>query len=126
MALALQASLEREAWDGEWYQRGWFDDGTPLGSATSEECRIDSIAQSWAVISGAGDPVRGARAMAAVERELIRPKDGVALLFAPPFDKTPLDPGYIKGYPPGIRENGGQYTHAGLWSVVAFADLGRG
>ncbi len=123
---ALQASLEREAWDGDWYRRGWFDDGTPLGSATSEECRIDSIAQSWAVISGAGDSARGARAMAAVERELIRPKDGVALLFAPPFDKTPLDPGYIKGYPPGIRENGGQYTHAGLWSVVAFAALARG
>ncbi len=125
-AAVLQTSLERKAWDGDWYQRGWFDDGTPLGSATSEECRIDSIAQSWAVISGAGDPERGARAMAAVERELIRSKDGLALLFAPPFDKTPLDPGYIKGYPPGIRENGGQYTHAALWSVMAFAALGEG
>ena len=125
-AAALQASLEREAWDGDWYRRGWFDDGTPLGSATSEECRIDSIAQSWAVISGAADPERAARAMAAVERELIRRKDGLALLFTPPFDKTPLDPGYIKGYPPGIRENGGQYTHAALWSVMAFAALGEG
>jgi len=125
-AAALQGALEREAWDGEWYRRGYFDDGTPLGSATSEECRIDSIAQSWAVISGAGDRERATRAMAAVERELIRYKDRLALLFAPPFDKTPLDPGYIKGYPPGIRENGGQYTHAALWSVMAFAALGEG
>ncbi len=125
-AAALKGSLEREAWDGEWYRRGYFDDGTPLGSAASEECRIDSIAQSWAVISGAGDPERAIRAMAAVERELINAKDRLALLFAPPFDKTPLDPGYIKGYPPGIRENGGQYTHAALWSVMAFAALGEG
>lgn len=125
-AQSLQASLEREAWDGEWYRRGYFDDGTPLGSAASEECRIDSIAQSWAVISGAGDPTRGAQAMAAVERELIRSKDRLALLFAPPFDKTALDPGYIKGYPPGIRENGGQYTHAALWAVMAYATLGEG
>jgi cyclic beta-1,2-glucan synthetase len=125
-AAALQLSLENEAWDGAWYRRGWFDDGTPFGSAASEECRIDSIAQSWAVLSGAGAPGRATRAMAAVERELIRPKDKLALLFAPPFDKTPLDPGYIKGYPPGIRENGGQYTHAALWSVMAFAGLGDG
>jgi len=125
-AARLRASLEREAWDGEWYRRGWFDDGTPLGSATSTECRIDAIAQSWAAISGAADPARAARSMAAVEQELIRPKDGLAVLFTPPFDKTPLDPGYIKGYPPGIRENGGQYTHAALWSVMAFAVLGEG
>jgi cyclic beta-1,2-glucan synthetase len=125
-ATTLASSLAREAWDGNWYLRGWFDDGTPLGSATSKECRIDSIAQAWAVISGAGDSKRVARAMAAVERELIRPEDGLALLFAPPFDKTRLDPGYIKGYPPGIRENGGQYTHAALWSVMAFAGLGQG
>jgi cyclic beta-1,2-glucan synthetase len=125
-AIALRASLEREAWDGDWYRRGYFDDGTPLGSASCEECRIDSIAQSWAVISGAADLARATRAMAAVEDELIRPKDKLALLFAPPFDKTPLDPGYIKGYPPGIRENGGQYTHAALWSVMAFAALGDG
>jgi len=125
-ASALQASLEREAWDGDWYRRGFFDDGTPLGSAAALECRIDSIAQSWSVLSGVAEPEHAARAMAAVERELIRPEDGLALLFAPPFDKTPLDPGYIKGYPPGIRENGGQYTHAALWSVMAFAALGEG
>jgi cyclic beta-1,2-glucan synthetase len=125
-AAALHASLEGEAWDGDWYRRGWFDDGTPLGSTSSEACRIDSIAQSWATISGAADPDRAARAMAAVERELIRSKDGLALLFAPPFDKTSLEPGYIKGYPPGIRENGGQYTHAAAWSVMAFAALGEG
>lgn len=125
-AAALQTALEREAWDGDWYRRGWYDDGTPLGAATNEECRIDSIAQSWAVISGAGEPARAVRAMSAVERELIRPEDKLALLFAPPFDKTPLDPGYIKGYPPGIRENGGQYTHAALWSVIAFAMQGEG
>jgi cyclic beta-1,2-glucan synthetase len=125
-AAALRAALEHEAWDGEWYLRGWFDDGEPLGSAASLECRIDSIAQSWAVLSGASDPDRAARAMAAVERELIRYGGRLALLFAPPFNKTPLDPGYIKGYPPGIRENGGQYTHAALWSVMAFAALGEG
>ncbi len=125
-ARSLQGALEHEAWDGDWYRRGFFDDGTPLGSATSEECRIDSIAQSWAVLSGAGDPQRATQAMSAVTRELIRPADGLALLFTPPFDKTSLDPGYIKGYPPGIRENGGQYTHAALWSVMAFAALGQG
>ncbi|MDI9849908.1 glucoamylase family protein [Rhodoblastus sp. 17X3] len=125
-ATALQASLEREAWDGEWYRRGFFDDGTPLGSSQSEECRIDCIAQSWAALSGAAPLDRATRAMASVERELISARDGLAPLFAPPFDKTPLDPGYIKGYPPGVRENGGQYTHAALWSVMAFAKLGQG
>jgi cyclic beta-1,2-glucan synthetase len=125
-AAALAAALEREAWDGDWYRRAYFDDGTPLGSALGTECRIDAIAQSWAVLSGAADPTRAARAMASVERELIRPADGVALLFAPPFDKGPQDPGYIKAYPPGVRENGGQYTHAALWSVMAFAALGEG
>ncbi|WP_456151552.1 GH36-type glycosyl hydrolase domain-containing protein [Defluviicoccus vanus] len=125
-AALLQSALEREAWDGDWYRRAWFDDGTPLGSATNTECRIDAIAQSWAVISGAATPERAARAMAAVERELIRPGNRLALLFAPPFDKAPLDPGYIKGYPPGVRENGGQYTHAAVWSVMAFAALGDG
>jgi cyclic beta-1,2-glucan synthetase len=122
----LRASLEREGWDGDWYRRGYFDDGTPLGSSTSDECRIDSIAQSWSVISGAADPSRALRAMAAVERQLIRNDDRLALLFIPPFDRTPLDPGYIKGYPPGIRENGGQYTHAAAWSVLAFSALGQG
>jgi cyclic beta-1,2-glucan synthetase len=125
-AAALQTALDRKAWDGEWYKRGWFDDGTPLGSAANSECRIDSIAQSWAAISGAGDAKRVLRAMAAVDRELIVPETGLAMLFAPPFDQTPLDPGYIKGYPPGIRENGGQYTHAALWSVIAFTMLGQG
>ncbi|WP_393994005.1 GH36-type glycosyl hydrolase domain-containing protein [Xanthobacter oligotrophicus] len=125
-AEGLVAALDGEAWDGDWYRRAFFDDGTPLGSAMDEECRIDSLAQSWAVLSGAADPARARRAMAAVERELIWPGEGLALLFTPPFDRTVLDPGYIKGYPPGIRENGGQYTHAALWSVMAFAALGEG
>jgi len=125
-AARLRDALDRAAWDGAWYLRGWFDDGTPFGAAASQECRIDSIAQSWAVISGAAPPDRAIRAMEAVERELIRPGQQLALLFAPPFDVSPLDPGYIKGYPPGIRENGGQYTHAALWSVMAFAALGEG
>jgi cyclic beta-1,2-glucan synthetase len=125
-ACALQAALEREAWDGDWYRRGFYDDGTPLGTALATECRIDSIAQSWAVLSGAADPVRAAHAMASAERELIRPAERLALLFTPPFDRTAQDPGYIKAYPPGVRENGGQYTHAGLWLVMAFAALGEG
>ena len=123
---ALKAALEREAWDGEWYRRAYFDDGTPLGSATNTECRIDSIAQSWGVISGAAEPARGARAMAAVEKYLVRRDDGLVLLFTPPFDHASPDPGYIKGYLPGVRENGGQYTHAAIWSVLAFAALGDG
>ncbi|HIJ62140.1 MAG TPA: glycosyl transferase [Rhodospirillaceae bacterium] len=122
----LQVALELTAWDGDWYRRGWYDDGTALGSAAGEECRIDSIAQSWAVLSRAAKPERAVQAMASVDRELIRWDDLLAVLFAPPFDRTPLDPGYIKGYPPGIRENGGQYTHASLWSVMAFAALGDG
>ena len=125
-ATGLQHALENGAWDGDWYRRGYFDDGTPLGSASSSECRIDSIAQSWAVISGAAEPTRAARAMAAVEEYLVRRGDGLIMLFTPPFDHTALDPGYIKGYPPGIRENGGQYTHAAMWSVIAFAMLGDG
>jgi len=125
-AAALRASLEQEGWDGEWYRRGFYDDGTPLGSATSEECRIDSIAQSWSVISGAAAPDRARRAMAAVDEQLIRRDERLALLFTPPFERTALDPGYIKGYPPGVRENGGQYTHAAAWSVIAFAALGEG
>ena len=122
----LLTALDGTAWDGAWYRRGWFDDGTAFGAAAGQECRIDSIAQSWAVLSGAANPEHAAQAMASVERELIRWDDRLALLFAPPFDRTPLDPGYIKGYPPGIRENGGQYTHASLWSVMAFAALGDG
>jgi cyclic beta-1,2-glucan synthetase len=125
-AAELRQCLERHAWDGDWYKRGWFDDGSPLGSAASDECRIDSIAQSWAVLSGAGDPARARRAMAAVDEHLVRRGDGLLVLFTPPFDHSPREPGYIKGYPPGIRENGGQYTHAALWSVMAFAMLGDG
>jgi cyclic beta-1,2-glucan synthetase len=124
-AAALAPALER-AWDGEWYLRAYFDDGTPLGAHGDAECRIDSIAQSWAVLSGVAQPGRAAAAMAAVQRDLVRDADRLMLLFAPPFDKTAADPGYIKGYPPGIRENGGQYTHAALWSVMAFAALGHG
>ena len=123
---ALKAALEQEAWDGEWYRRAYFDDGTPLGSAGNTECRIDSIAQSWGVISGAAEPARRARAMRAVEKHLVRRADGLVLLFSPPFDRANPDPGYIKGYPPGIRENGGQYTHAAIWTVLAFAALGEG
>ena len=125
-ATELRESLEREGWDGGWYRRGYFDDGTPLGSASNLECRIDSIAQSWGVISGAANPVRAAIAMNSVDEYLVRRDFGLVLLFTPPFDHTPLDPGYVKGYPPGIRENGGQYTHAAVWSVLAFAMLGDG
>src|SRR5581483_8454717 len=125
-AAALREAMEREAWDGAWYRRATFDDGTWLGSEQSEECRIDSIAQSWAVLSEFADPERAATAMAALERQLIRNDTGLALLFAPPFDVTRSDPGYIKGYPPGIRENGGQYSHAAMWAILAFAKLGRG
>jgi cyclic beta-1,2-glucan synthetase len=124
--LSLGKALDQDGWDGAWYRRAYFDDGTPLGSSRNDECRIDGIAQSWSVISGAGDPARAALAMAAVETELVREDPGLVLLFAPPFDKTALDPGYIKGYPPGIRENGGQYTHGAIWSVIAFAMLGDG
>jgi cyclic beta-1,2-glucan synthetase len=123
---ALKVALEREAWDGDWYKRAFFDDGAALGASGDDECRIDSIAQSWAVLSGAATPGRAARAMAALDRELIRRGDRLALLFAPPFDKTRHEPGYIKGYPPGVRENGGQYTHAATWSIIAFAALGEG
>jgi cyclic beta-1,2-glucan synthetase len=125
-AQALQTALERDGWDGNWYRRAYFDDGTPLGSSVNGECRIDSIVQSWSAISGACDPIRAARAMEAADEQLVQRDDGLALIFTPPFDRTPLDPGYIKGYPPGIRENGGQYTHAAAWSVIAYAKLGDG
>jgi cyclic beta-1,2-glucan synthetase len=124
-AVALAGSLE-QAWDGDWYRRGYFDDGTPLGSAAGDECQIDSIAQSWSVMSGAGDPDRTARAMQSVHDRLVRADRDLVLLFTPPFDHTSHDPGYIKGYPPGIRENGGQYTHAAAWVVIAEAMLGHG
>lgn len=122
----LRQAAERSAWDGDWYRRAYFDDGTPLGTAPAAECRIDSLSQSWAVLSGAADAARASRAMAAVDEYLVRYADNIVLLLTPPFDKTPLDPGYIKGYLPGIRENGGQYTHAAVWTVMAHAALGDG
>jgi cyclic beta-1,2-glucan synthetase len=120
------AAVEQSAWDGAWYRRATYDDGTSLGSIQDPECQIDAIAQSWAVLSGAGDSTRSRRAMQSVLERLVRPQDRLALLFTPPFDKTPHDPGYIKGYLPGIRENGGQYTHAATWTAWAFASLGDG
>ncbi|MGM0385490.1 MAG: GH36-type glycosyl hydrolase domain-containing protein [Actinomycetota bacterium] len=122
---SLLAALEDHGWDGDWYRRGYFDDGTPLGSATRSECRIDSIAQSWAVLSGAADPERAAGAMEQAEEQLVMREEGVVRLFTPPFDISEPDPGYIRAYPPGVRENGGQYTHGALWSVFAWAALGR-
>ncbi len=123
---AVRAAQDDAGWDGEWYRRGYYDDGTPLGSCTSSECKIDAIPQSWSVIAGAANPARSAEAMEAVEKYLIRHDDRIALLFTPPFDRSTHDPGYIKGYPPGIRENGGQYTHGTIWSIFAFAALGQG
>jgi cyclic beta-1,2-glucan synthetase len=125
-AESLQKALETDGWDGDWYRRAYFDNGMPLGSVSNAECRIDSIAQSWAVISGAADPTRAARAMAAVDKYLVRRDERLVQLFTPPFDNPAQNPGYIKGYPPGVRENGGQYTHAALWSAWAFALLGDG
>jgi cyclic beta-1,2-glucan synthetase len=125
-AESLKESLDREAWDGDWYRRAFFDDGSPLGSVANTECRIDSIAQSWAVISRAADPTRSERAMAALDKYLVRRAAKLSLLFTPPFDAPAHDPGYIKGYPPGVRENGGQYTHGAVWAVLAFAMQGDG
>ncbi|HWG41935.1 MAG TPA: glucoamylase family protein [Gemmataceae bacterium] len=122
----LRVAIEEQAWDGAWYRRAYFDDGTPLGSAQNDECRIDSIAQSWSVISGAGNSERARQAMAAVDEQLVKRDGRLILLFTPPFDKGKLHPGYIKGYVPGIRENGGQYTHASTWVVQAAALLGQG
>jgi cyclic beta-1,2-glucan synthetase len=120
----LRRNLEEHGWDGEWYRRAYFDDGTPLGSATNPECQIDSIAQSWSVLSGAGDHERSRMAMEAVDERLVRREHGLIQLLDPPFDKSALNPGYIKGYVPGVRENGGQYTHAAIWAAMAFARLG--
>jgi len=125
-AKVLAQALEEHAWDGNWYLRAYYDDGSRLGSVENSECRIDSIAQSWAVLSEAADPQRAAQAMASVERLLVREADQLILLLEPPFDKTSRDPGYILGYPPGVRENGGQYTHAAIWTAWAFAKLGQG
>jgi cyclic beta-1,2-glucan synthetase len=124
-AKSLAQALEEHAWDGNWYLRAYYDDGSRLGSVENSECRIDSIAQSWAVLSEAADPQRAAQAMASVERLLVREADQLVLLLEPPFDKTSRDPGYIQGYPPGVRENGGQYTHAAIWAAWAFTKLGQ-
>jgi cyclic beta-1,2-glucan synthetase len=123
-AQGLRGNLSEHAWDGAWYRRAWFDDGTPLGSAQSDECRIDSISQSWSVLSGAAEPARAWQAMESLDRHLVRRDAGLIQLLDPPFDTTPKDPGYIRGYVPGVRENGGQYTHAAVWSAMAFAALG--
>ena len=125
-AASVREAIERNAWDGAWYRRATYDDGSWLGTSGSDECQIDSIAQSWAVLSGAADAARATQAMASLERHLVRHEEGIALLFTPPFNATPRDPGYIKGYPPGLRENGGQYSHAAMWAILAFARLGDG
>ena len=121
----IHKALESNGWDGEWYLRAYYDDGTPLGSAQNNECKIDSLGQSWAVIAGNGNSQRAVQAMESVFTHLVSTKQESVLLFTPPFNRTPRDPGYIKGYPPGIRENGGQYTHAALWAIWAFAELGQ-
>ena len=126
LAEQLSKSLESNAWDGDWYLRAFYDDGSRLGSHENTECRIDSIAQSWAVLSGAVDPLRAAQAMESVNGWLVKQAEQMILLFTPPFDKSARDPGYIKGYLPGVRENGGQYTHAAIWTAWAFAKLGQG
>jgi cellobiose phosphorylase len=123
-AARLRQNLEQNGWDGEWYRRAYFDDGSPLGSASNPECQIDSIAQSWSVLSGAGDAKRSRLAMDAVDRRLVHRDHALIQLLAPPFDKSDLNPGYIKGYVPGVRENGGQYTHGAIWAAMAFAALG--
>jgi cellobiose phosphorylase len=120
----LRENLEQHGWDGAWYRRAYFDDGTPLGSAGNSECRIDSISQSWAVISGAGEAGRASTAMEALDELLVRREQALIQLLDPPFDRSDMDPGYIKGYVPGVRENGGQYTHAAIWAAMAFAALG--
>ena len=123
-AAQLQGNLEQHAWDGAWYRRAWFDNGMPLGSTQSDECNIDSIAQSWSVLSGAAGNARARQAMDSLDQHLVRRDAGLIQLLDPPFDKTAQDPGYIRGYVPGVRENGGQYTHAAIWATMAFAELG--
>jgi cellobiose phosphorylase len=124
-ARQLQQNIEQHTWDGQWYRRAYFDNGEPLGSQTNPECQIDSLPQSWSVISGAGDPSRSRQAMQSVDQRLVRREAGLIQLFDPPFDKSPLNPGYIKGYIPGVRENGGQYTHGAIWTAMAFALMGE-
>jgi cellobiose phosphorylase len=121
---SLRASLEEDGWDGNWYRRAYFDDGSPLGSASNDECRIDSVAQSWSVLSGVAPAERAKRAMRFVDEMLVRRESAIIQLLDPPFDRSSLDPGYIRGYAPGVRENGGQYTHGAIWVAMAFAALG--
>jgi cyclic beta-1,2-glucan synthetase len=123
-ASTLRDNIEKNSWDGEWYRRAYFDDGTPLGSSINDECQIDSISQSWAIISGGGDPIRARQAMEQVDKRLVRRDAQLIQLLSPPFDKSALEPGYIKGYVPGVRENGGQYTHAAIWATMAYAMMG--
>ncbi|TDK34387.1 protein ndvB [Rhizobium deserti] len=123
---SLREAIEKAGWDGSYYRRGYFDDGSPLGSSTSDECQIDSLGQSWSVLSGEGDPERAGQAMNAVLEKLVDKEAGIIRLFTPAFQETRKDPGYIKAYPPGVRENGGQYTHAAIWVVMALAKLKRG
>ena len=125
-ARELQQNIEKHAWDGQWYRRAYFDNGTPLGSQANPECQIDALPQSWSVISGAGDPQRSRQAMQSVDQRLVRRDAGLIQLFDPPFDTSSLNPGYIKGYIPGVRENGGQYTHSAIWTAMAFAIMGEG
>ena len=121
----LRGNIEQHAWDGQWYRRAYFDDGTPLGSAQNEECQIDAIAQAWSVLSDGGTHERCEQAMASVDRQLVRRDDKLIQLLDPPFDNSNLNPGYIKGYVPGVRENGGQYTHGAIWTIMAFAEMGE-
>ena len=124
-ASQLLDNIESHAWDGDWYRRAYFDDGRPLGSSENDECQIDSISQSWSVISGGGDPMRARLAMASVDKLLVQSDEKLIRLLDPPFDQSDLEPGYIKGYVPGVRENGGQYTHAAIWTTMAFAMMGE-
>jgi cellobiose phosphorylase len=120
----LRENIENHGWDGQWYRRAYFDSGEPLGSASNPECQIDSLPQSWSILAGVSDPKRALTAMDAVAHRLVRREARLIQLFDPPFDKSELEPGYIKGYVPGVRENGGQYTHAAIWTVMAFATMG--
>jgi cellobiose phosphorylase len=124
-AKTLKENIEKNGWDGHWYRRAYFDDGTPLGSQSNQECQIDSLAQSWSVLSGAGEIWHTAAGMQSADERLVRPKDKLIQLLDPAFDKSTLEPGYIKGYVPGVRENGGQYTQAAIWLIMAFAKLGN-
>jgi cellobiose phosphorylase len=124
-AAKLVTNVEQHAWDGQWYRRAYFDNGEPLGSATNDECKIDSLPQSWAVLTGVGDAGRSRQGLEQLNTQLVKRDIGVIQLFDPPFDHSHLNPGYVKGYVPGVRENGGQYTHAAVWSVMAFAQAGQ-